>query len=77
MMKLHFLGMGAADWNGPDERGEYRRFTSTLVGENLLIDVTQNILPQIQNRDAITSILMRCGSLRRAAFTRTKVGQRR
>lgn len=55
-MKLHFLGTGAADWDGPDERGEYRRFTSTLVGENLLIDVTQNILPQIQNRDAITDV---------------------
>jgi len=46
-MKLHFLGTGAADWNGPDERGEYRRLTSTLVDGCLLIDVNPDVLPML------------------------------
>ena len=31
-MKLTFLGTGAADWNGPDGRGEYRRVLIILEG---------------------------------------------
>jgi len=48
-MKLRFLGTGAADWNGMDERGEHRRLTSTLIDNSLLIDFTQtaqDMLPQ-------------------------------
>lgn len=47
-MKIRFLGTGAADWNGPDERGEYRRLTSTLFEGGLLIDFThtaEDMLP--------------------------------
>lgn len=40
-MKIRFLGTGAADWNGPDARGEHRRLTSTLFDDALLIDFTQ------------------------------------
>ena len=46
-MKLTFLGTGAADWAGPDERGEYRRLTSTLLDGCLLIDVTATVLDEI------------------------------
>ena len=46
-MVIRFLGTGAADWNGPDERGEYRRLTSTLFDGTLLIDVTRGVLDQI------------------------------
>lgn len=46
-MKLYFPGTGAADWNGPDERGECRRFTSTLVDGCLLIDVNPDVLPDL------------------------------
>lgn len=48
-MKIRFLGTGAADWEGPDERGEYRRLTSTLIDDTLLIDFTssaQDMLPE-------------------------------
>lgn len=47
-MKLRFLGTGAADWDGIDERGELRRLTSTLIDDALLIDFTrtaQDMLP--------------------------------
>lgn len=39
-LKLRFLGTGAADWNGRDERGEHRRFTSILVEGRTLVDFT-------------------------------------
>ena len=55
-MKLTFLGTGAADWNGPDERGEYRRFTSTLLDGRLLIDVTRTVLDEIPDPAAITDV---------------------
>lgn len=48
-MKIRFLGTGAADWKEPNERGEYRRLTSTLFGGALLIDFTasaQDMLPE-------------------------------
>ncbi len=43
-MKLHFLGTGAADWNGPDERGEHRRLSSMLLNDHVLIDFTADKL---------------------------------
>ena len=55
-MKLTFLGTGAADWNGPDERGEYRRLTSTLLDGCLLIDVTATVLDMIPDPAAITDV---------------------
>ncbi|MCS2892918.1 MBL fold metallo-hydrolase [Parabacteroides faecis] len=37
---VRFLGTGAADWDGRDERGELRRLTSILVDGHILIDFT-------------------------------------
>jgi ribonuclease BN (tRNA processing enzyme) len=39
-LKMRFLGTGAADWNGRDERGEQRRLSSVLLDSNILIDFT-------------------------------------
>ena len=39
-LKLRFLGTGAADWNGRDARGEWRRLTSAFVEDRVLIDFT-------------------------------------
>lgn len=39
-LTVRFLGTGAADWNGRDERGELRRLTSTLWDNRVLIDFT-------------------------------------
>ena len=39
-MKVRFLGTGAADWKGRDERGELRRLTSVLLEDRILIDFT-------------------------------------
>lgn len=55
-MKIEFLGTGAADWNGVDARGEYRRFTSTLLDGELLIDVTQTVLEQIKDPSAVRDV---------------------
>jgi phosphoribosyl 1,2-cyclic phosphodiesterase len=55
-MKLHFLGTGAADWQGPNETGEYRRLTSTLVDGKMLMDVTMTVLDQIPDQAAITDV---------------------
>ena len=55
-MKLTFLGTGAADWSKPNADGEYRRFTSTLLDNCLLIDVTRTVLDRIGNTDAITDV---------------------
>lgn len=54
-MELKFLGTGAADWNGPDERGEYRRLTSTLVDGHILIDVNPEVLERIPS-GAVTDV---------------------
>lgn len=35
---VRFLGTGAADWNGMDERGELRRLSSVLLDNRILID---------------------------------------
>ena len=37
---IRFLGTGAADWKGRDERGELRRLSSVLVDNDFLIDFT-------------------------------------
>ena len=55
-MKLLFLGTGASDWNGPDERGEYRRHASILLDHRLLIDVTQSILDIIPDPAGVTDV---------------------
>ena len=39
-MSVRFLGTGAADWTGPDNRGEQRRLSSILVDNNVLFDFT-------------------------------------
>ena len=39
-LKVRFLGTGAADWKGPDERGEHRRLSSVLLDDRILIDFT-------------------------------------
>ena len=39
-LHVRFLGTGAADWNGPDARGEHRRFSSILLDGRILIDYT-------------------------------------
>ena len=39
-IKVRFIGTGAADWNGPDNRGEHRRWSSILVDDKVLVDFT-------------------------------------
>ena len=39
-LRVRFLGTGAADWKGPDDRGEYRRLSSVLLDDRILIDFT-------------------------------------
>ena len=56
MMKLHFLGTGAADWNGPDARGEYRRLTSTLVDDCLLVDVNPEVIDLIPDKSKVSAV---------------------
>lgn len=41
-LKVRFLGTGAADWKGPDARGEHRRLTSILLDDRILIDFTES-----------------------------------
>lgn len=41
-MKLKFLGTGAADWQQPQENGEFRRYTSLLIDGRILIDCAQD-----------------------------------
>ena len=48
-LRVRFLGTGAADWKGPDERGEYRRLSSVLLDDRILIDFTptdEDMLPE-------------------------------
>lgn len=48
-IKVRFLGTGAADWNGKDERGEHRRWSSILVDDKVLVDFTpsdEDMLPE-------------------------------
>lgn len=46
-MLVRFLGTGAADWNGPDNRGEQRRLSSILVDNNVLFDFTASNIEMI------------------------------
>ena len=39
-IKVRFLGTGAADWKGRDDRGELRRLSSVLVDDKVLLDLT-------------------------------------
>lgn len=46
---VRFLGTGAADWKGPDKRGEYRRLSSILVEGKVLVDYTpsdEDMIPE-------------------------------
>lgn len=44
---VRFLGTGAADWNGKDERGEHRRLSSILIDGHILMDFTQTNLEML------------------------------
>lgn len=55
-MEFLFLGTGASDWHGTDERGEIRRWTSTLLDGELLIDLTKTVLDVIPDRSAVTDV---------------------
>ena len=46
-LKVRFLGTGAADWNGRDERGELRRLSSILLDDNIFIDLTAGNIEMI------------------------------
>lgn len=47
-IKIRFVGTGAADWKGvPDERGEFRRRTSILVNDAILVDFTSSDIDMI------------------------------
>ena len=46
-LKVRFLGTGAADWNGPDARGELRRLSSILVDGGVLVDFTSSVLDML------------------------------
>ena len=39
-ISIRFLGTGAADWQGRDDRGEHRRLSSILIDQHILIDFT-------------------------------------
>ncbi|MBR5924174.1 MAG: MBL fold metallo-hydrolase [Bacteroidales bacterium] len=48
-LHVRFLGTGAADWKGPDDRGEHRRLSSVLLDNRILIDFTptdEDMLPE-------------------------------
>lgn len=46
-LNIRFLGTGAADWNGPDNRGELRRLSSILVDKSVLFDFTAGNIEMI------------------------------
>lgn len=53
---IRFLGTGAADWHGKDERGELRRLSSIFVEGHVLIDFTPtdtDMLPPDSRPDTI------------------------
>ena len=49
-MKLTFIGTGAADWPliRPEEYTEFRRLSSTLVDDCLLIDPVPQVLDGLE-----------------------------
>ena len=46
-LRIRFLGTGAADWNGKDERGEWRRLSSVLLDNRILIDFTHTAMDML------------------------------
>lgn len=56
-IKIRFLGTGAADWKGvPDNTGEYRRLSSILVDDSVLIDFTptdEDMIPEGSHPDVV------------------------
>lgn len=55
-MKIAFLGTGAADWHGMDEKGEYRRNTCTCLDDCLLLDGNETVLDQIMAPGKISHV---------------------
>ena len=55
-LKVRFLGTGAADWHGRDERGELRRLTSALLDDRILIDFTPSDSDMLQEGFSADSI---------------------
>ena len=49
-VKVRFLGTGAADWNGKRANGEYRRFSSILINDHILIDLTSKSLDMLEGK---------------------------
>ena len=48
-LRMRFLGTGAADWKGRDDRGELRRLSSVLLDSKVLIDFTpsdEDMIPE-------------------------------
>lgn len=55
-IQIKFLGTGAADWKKPEPDGSFRRLTSILVNNKILIDFTasdKDMLPEGFRPDAI------------------------
>lgn len=55
-LSVMFLGTGAADWNGRDDRGELRRLSSILVDRQVLFDLTPgnlDMLPEASKPEVI------------------------
>lgn len=52
-MKLHFLGTGAADWNIKDRQPnmEWRRFSSMLLDDTLLIDPGPHVFDYMEKTE--------------------------
>ncbi len=46
-LRVRFLGTGAADWDGRDDRGELRRNASVLLDDTILIDLTPTVLDML------------------------------
>lgn len=46
-LSVLFLGTGAADWNGRDDRGEHRRYSSIMVDRSILFDLTMGNIEMI------------------------------
>lgn len=57
LMKIRFLGTGAADWREP-VNGEFRALSSTLFDEKLLIDGTMMVRDRITHPEKITDMLL-------------------
>lgn len=64
MNKITFLGTGAADWDFENKEEFFRRYSSALINDNLLIDCTEHIFDfakSVQNEnlyDNVTDIII-------------------